>query len=84
MKDAMKIAADGTSQTVAPAGKKFTLEEMQGHVGGYIAPIPLPGKRIMLVDEDGMPKGLPVNPTATEIAGQRIVGPVLVMPRTMF
>ncbi len=61
------IRPDGTEEIVVPEkGKKFTLEELQKHVGGFITLMPRCGKRQILVDEEGMfPKMLPQNKVAT-------------------
>lgn len=58
-----------------------TLKEMQKIVGGFIEPVKLPpgnGHKKMVVNEEGRLQGLPVNQKASRIAGQRIVGDVLV------
>lgn len=46
----------------------FSLEEMQGFVEGSIEIVNLSGQRIMIVNEEGKIKNLPVNQTATTIA----------------
>jgi hypothetical protein len=58
--------------------KKFTLEELQGFVGGYIEFVYLPGGKIMVVNEEGRLQGLPVNQGASAIAERLIVGDVLI------
>lgn len=75
---ATHIKADGTEKKVNPkSGKKFTLEELQGFVGGYVEIVNL-GGRTMLVNEDGIPKKLTVNVKASMLAGQTILGDVLI------
>lgn len=65
---------------VEPAnGKKFTLAELQGHVGGFVERVILPHGQTMWVNEEGLLHGMPRNPRASELAGGYIVGPVLVM-----
>lgn len=65
--------------------KKLTLTEMQEAVGGYIILAPRPdgtpfprrkrkGGWTMIVNEDGMPKGLPFNPVASLVMGYEIYG----------
>lgn len=78
-----RIAPDGTETTVQPGKRDFSLEELQAHVGGYIERVNVPGigHATFYADEDGLSKGLPENPRASEIAGQRIVGPVLIVSR---
>ena len=53
-----------------------TLEEAQKEVGGYVEMIRVEGGQL-LVNEEGRLKGLSHNPTASEIAGQNIVGNAL-------
>jgi len=61
------IKPDGTEETVVPAnGKKFTLEELQKHVGGYIQLLPGCGNTKILFDEEGLFKRLPRNLVATQ------------------
>ena len=64
-----------------PAGKKLTLEEAQKAVGGYVTYMPMPGVKgyKMLVDEDGLPRGLPFNVLASFLAKQPVVGNALVV-----
>lgn len=68
-----------------PAGKKVTLEEAQKAVGGYVTYMPMPGVKgyKMLVDEDGLPRGLPHNVFATLLAKQPVVGVALVVKSGM-
>lgn len=77
------VPAVGLLKAVYPKGEKWTLAELQAHVGGYIEPIYrtkcAPGN-LMLVDEDGLSKGLPVNNRATLKAGRQIVGTALIVP----
>lgn len=78
------IKVDGTIIPVVPSkGSKFTLKEVQDMVGGYVARIALPGRSVMLVNEEGLPRGLPLNETASRYAVQQIVGDVVVLPRGM-
>lgn len=84
------IRPDGTVEDVVPKnGKKFKLEESQALVGGYIEFVQplgrallrfhgLPPNAIMYVDEEGLLKGLPLNPRASLLACRRIVGNALV------
>lgn len=60
------LKADGTSATVTPAGKKWTLAELQQHVGGFIEMPPWLAPLRMVWNEDGANLGLPVNVAATE------------------
>jgi hypothetical protein len=81
------IHPDGKEQQVLPEGKKWTLEELQKHIGGYIELVPGPKRRI-IVNEDGILLNLPFNPKATEAARllsprsqsrHRLYGPVLIL-----
>lgn len=53
-----------------------TLEAAQKAVGGYVEMLQVSGGQL-LVNEEGQLKGLSHNPTASEIAGQSIVGNAL-------
>lgn len=59
------IQPDGRTTTHNPAGKVWTLEELQSLVGGYIEPLWLENGQVAIVNEDGRLKGLAENPTAT-------------------
>jgi len=71
---ALLIRADGREEIVRPAnGKKFTLKELQTHVGGYIELMPgMPFQ--MLVDEEGSLKRKPYNAKATEMVLRLLEG----------
>ena len=71
---------DNRLETRSFVGKP-TLAEMQEAVGGFIAYVKLPrgnGHKKMVVNEEGLLQGLPVNQIASVIADQRIVGNALV------
>lgn len=80
------IKADGTTQDTEPRnGLRYTLEELQGYVGGLIEFIDL-GEGYMVVNEESKLIGLPFNEVATRIArpvlfefDAGIFGDVLVM-----
>ena len=59
-------------------GTDFSLEELQGFVGGYIEIVYLDSERIMVVNEEGIINDLPFNEKASSIVGQLIAGDVLV------
>lgn len=46
-------------------GTDFSLEELQGFVGGFIEIVPLTGGQIMVINEEGKLNDLPVNALAT-------------------
>ena len=56
-----------------------TLEEAQRVVGGYVEMVYLNGGDQLLVNEEGVIKNLPQNPSATAIAGKPIVGNAIVL-----
>lgn len=57
-----------------------TLEALQKQVGGYIETLTLiPGKAVMIVNEEGLLLGFGLNSVASMIAGRKIVGPALIV-----
>ena len=58
-----------------------TLEEAQKIVGGYVEMVRSPTQRDwqILVNEEGLLRGLPFNDEATELCGTGIVGPAIVL-----
>jgi len=80
------IPAEGAPAIRMPAnGADFTLEELHAVCGGYIETVRLalvsPTVALLVVNEEGMRLELPLNPTATRLAGQPILGTVLLCPR---
>ena len=61
------IKSDGTEIDVFPIGKRWTLQELQNHVGGYIEMMPGVGKMRIILDEEGRLKNKPVNQKATQM-----------------
>lgn len=82
----LKIEANGKETPISPAnGSNYSLREVQGHVGGLVELVRLRGTTdIMLVDEEGLLKGLPPNYKATALAGRVIVGTAIVIPSKTF
>lgn len=81
---------NGDFQETQPKnGTTFELKEMQEIVGGYIEVIRLNDGRIIIVNEEGLPQGLPVNIEATNIlrrdhsTTQYIVGNAIVCDADM-
>lgn len=73
------IKTNGETIDVQPKnGTDYSLEELQGFVGGYIEIIGHGKDGLMVVNEEGKLDGLPLNTTASLMAGQTIVGNVLV------
>ncbi len=57
-----------------------TLEALQAAVDGYIETVTLvPGRAVMIVNEEGLLRGMAPNPAASMIAGNKIVGPALIV-----
>lgn len=81
---AQLIKANGEVETIKPKnGTDFSLEELQGYVGGYIEIVQLHKENtghIMVVNEEGKLHHLPINHIATALYGLRdtIVGDVVV------
>jgi hypothetical protein len=83
---ALLLTTDGGVQPHKPGGDAFTLEEAQAAVGGYVELVrPLPpvdqafgGSVKLIVNEEGRLNDMPLNPVASMLAGQPIVGSVLI------
>lgn len=82
------VCADDTQRDVHPANGSFTLQELQHLVGGCVQVVPQPSwaqntvfwqHHIMLVDEDGRGKRLPLNRAASKMSEQVIYGDALVL-----
>ena len=85
---AVLLHPDGSSLDVFPGdGHRFTLEELQAHVGGYIEPVSTLMEtevngytiQIIYVNEEGLLLDLEHNLNASTIAGKHIVGNALVL-----
>ena len=73
------IFTNGAEFEVAPKnGTDFSLEELQGVVGGYIEIVRLRDDKMMVVNEEGRLIGLKHNIKASTIAADHIVGNVLI------
>lgn len=84
------VYPDKDSEDYTPKnGSTFELEELQEVVGGYIEIIRLNDGRIIIVNEEGLLQGLPVNIEATNIlrrdhsTTQYIVGNAIVCDADM-
>lgn len=70
---------------IMPEGGKvegYSLKQLQKAVGGYIQTCPVPRSDyiIMIVNEEGrLIEGMELNPLASKIAGQAIVGTVVLI-----
>tara|TARA_B100001057_G_scaffold143322_1_gene143017 strand:+ start:5002 stop:5250 length:249 start_codon:yes stop_codon:yes gene_type:complete len=54
-----------------------TLEQMQKAVGGYIEPV-YTNNKVVVVDEEGLLKNLPLNIEVSALVGKMIVGNAIV------
>lgn len=62
------IKTDGSITKVVPEnGEFFSLEELQGFVGGLIDVVELPSGRAIYINDEGKNIGLPVNWQAQEM-----------------
>jgi len=87
---AITIKSDGTVEVTKISGK---LKSLQDAVGGYIEALYLADDLVMLVNEDGLMRQLPINKAASQVAvmayaangrdaaigSDRIVGDVLLV-----
>lgn len=82
---ALLISTQGSINYVKPKKGTFELEEVQGCVQGYIEiyPIRIPS-HIVVVNEEGVLRGMPYNRVAKLAFGIDAVGPVLVCPKRIF
>lgn len=57
-----------------------TLEALQTAVGGYIETVTLiPDNAVMIVNEEGLLRGMSPNPAASLVARTKIVGPAIIV-----
>ena len=72
------LKLEGT--TVTQVEIDNTLEALQHAVDGYIEAVTLiPGKAVMIVNEEGLLRGMTPNPIASAVANTQIVGPAVVV-----
>jgi hypothetical protein len=65
-------------QTELPS---LTFPEAQRLVGGMVEPVRLPNGDTILVNEEGLLMGLPINTAASLLAGQTLVGPAIYLTK---
>jgi hypothetical protein len=76
----MLLRANGTQEEIKPAGKRFTLAEMQSLVGGQIELTRTVGGQLMLMNEEGKLQRLPFNRKASALFAQdQILGDVVLL-----
>ena len=89
------LKASGDSEDFYTDKETPSLKEMQQAVNGYIERVRLPANAtlkikglsepcVMIVNEEGLPRRLPVNLEASMIAQCHIVGDVIIMPSRLF
>ncbi|RPG05655.1 MAG: DUF3846 domain-containing protein [Pelagibacteraceae bacterium TMED247] len=77
---AVLIESNGSDKQVEPSeGSEFSLKELQGYVDGYIELVYLANGKILVVNEEGLLKRLPLNNKASLLARQPIVGNVVMI-----
>ena len=64
---------------------KLNLKQMQELVGGYITTAPCNVEdHVLIVNEEGLLHNLPVNPSASDVAGMPIVGVAIMIHKDDF
>ena len=66
-----------TDRTVEEPSEVPPFREMQKIVGGYVEFVYLLDGTVMVVNENGIPEGLALNQTATDIAGTLLYGNII-------
>jgi hypothetical protein len=80
---AIKIEVGGARTEVQPKKKRFSLEEVKELIGGGFVTVTKIEENpdwkhvFAYCDEDGIPVGLPLNESASQIAKKYLVGTVL-------
>ena len=72
---------DGTHEIVHPKeGKRFSLTELQGYVGGLIELVPQKEDYDVVVNEEGLCQNLKYNEQGSALAaGHHLVGDVIIL-----
>lgn len=67
-------------RSIIAADIENTLESLQAAVDGYIEVVTLvPGRAVMIVNEEGLLRGLSPNPIASAVANTQIVGTAIIV-----
>lgn len=75
---------DGHIEAREPAGKEWTLEELQAAIGGgYIEHLSFPDGSVAIFDEEGRLKRQAPNSEASRLCGQPLVGIVAFGPASV-
>lgn len=61
----------------APGPEGYQLDQLQAVVGGFIELVYLADDRMLVVNEEGLIHGMPLNEIATTFACRPIVGPAI-------
>jgi hypothetical protein len=73
---------DGAYEVITAKGKKFAWDDLRRIVGGDLLEfVPLGGGRVMVVNEEGMMRGMDINPGASLLVRTSIFGPAVVLAR---
>jgi hypothetical protein len=79
------VDAEGKTTLLDPASSRsgmLLFRDIRQAIGAYTAEVVrLKDGSVLLVDEDGLARGLPVNPKASKWAGCPIVGTVAFVPK---
>ena len=79
------LIKENTCELLKPNNQVFTLKELQNAVGGYIEIAPSSMEHnYIVVNEEGLIKGLYQNELARKILGKKFVGNVLICPKELF
>lgn len=82
---ALCFKEDGTLETLKPANKYFTLQELQDAVGGYIELYPYHyANKLIICDEEGLIKRRSINKLFAKLTSVKLVGDVLLCPEAIF
>lgn len=75
------IRADGRVESLPERTEPWELEELQKLVGGQIAVIEGGGGKVLVVNEEGLWLGLPINRVVSEGTGRPLVGDAVLTDR---
>lgn len=83
-KTALLLTTSNGILFVEPKDKYFTLKELQDAVGGYIEVAGTFHNRLVICNEEGLLKDLPINKLFKKMSGSRLAGNVLIVPEEIF
>ena len=84
MKEGLVITPDFSMRIIKPSGEKFNLKELQKEVQGYIEYYPTNNTKYkVIVNEEGLLMGLPMNKLSSNVFGIHAVGNVLIVPNKL-